>query len=88
MSFQAHSMETDDLGDLGYWLYAPENPTENMPLIVYLHGASGRGKDLNLVVADEDFPKYLQAGDCLLYTSSSKKAPGILPGAFFHRVMR
>ena len=63
ISFQAHSMETDELDTFGYWLYTPENPTENMPLIVYLHGASGRGEDLNLVVADEDFPKYLQSGE-------------------------
>lgn len=63
ISFQEHSMETDELDAFGYWLYTPENPTENMPLIVYLHGASGRGEDLNLVVADEDFPKYLQSGE-------------------------
>lgn len=63
ISFQEHSMETEELGAFGYWLYTPENPTENMPLIVYLHGASGRGEDLNLVVADEDFPKYLQSGE-------------------------
>lgn len=63
ISFQKHSMETVELDAFGYWLYAPENPTENMPLIVYLHGANGRGEDLNLVVADEDFPKYLQSGE-------------------------
>lgn len=63
ISFQEHSMETEELDAFGYWLYTPENPTENMPLIVYLHGASGRGEDLNLVVADEDFPKYLQSGE-------------------------
>lgn len=62
-SFQARSMATDELDDFRYWLYTPENPTENMPLIVYLHGASGRGEDLNLVVADEDFPKYLRSGE-------------------------
>ena len=62
-SFQACSMATDELDNFRYWLYTPENPTENMPLIVYLHGASGRGGDLNLVVADEDFPKYLQSGE-------------------------
>ena len=62
-SFQARSMATDELDDFRYWLYTPENPTENMPLIVYLHGASGRGEDLNLVVADADFPKYLRAGE-------------------------
>lgn len=62
-SFQAHTMATDELENFGYWLYTPENPTEHMPLILYLHGASGRGEDLDLVVADEDFPKYLQAGE-------------------------
>lgn len=63
ISFQASSMKTEELDAFGYWLYTPENPTENMPLIVYLHGASGRGEDLNLVVSDEDFPKYLQSGE-------------------------
>lgn len=48
---------------LRYWLYTPENPAENMPLIVYLHGASGRGGELEQVVADEDFPRYLQTGE-------------------------
>ena len=47
----------------GYWLYTPEKPTEGMPLIVYLRGANGKGEDLNLVVANEDFPKYLQSGE-------------------------
>lgn len=60
---EAYSISTDELENFGYWLYTPENPTENMPLIVYLHGASGRGEDLNLVVADEDFPKYLHTGE-------------------------
>ncbi len=59
-SFTGHSIQTEELASFGYWLYTPENPTENMPLIVYLHGASGRGDNLNFVVADEDFPKYLQ----------------------------
>ena len=62
-SFQACSMATDELDNFRYWLYTPDNPTENMPLIVYLHGASGRGEDLNLVVADADFPKYLRSGE-------------------------
>ena len=62
-SFQASSIKTEELDVFGYWLYTPENPTENMPLIVYLHGASGRGEDLDLVLADEDFPKYLQSGE-------------------------
>lgn len=31
---------------LDYWLYTPKNPAEDMPLIVYLHGGSGKGNDL------------------------------------------
>ena len=62
-SLQAYSMTTDELENFLYWLYTPENPAENMPLIVYLHGASGRGKELDLVVSDEDFPRYLKLGE-------------------------
>lgn len=28
------------------WLYSPENPAEDMPPIVYLHGNSGKEDDL------------------------------------------
>lgn len=59
-SFEAYDMET---GELDYWLYTPENPEEDMPLIVYLHGAGGRGENLAQVTAEEDFPKYLQNGE-------------------------
>lgn len=45
-----------------YWLYTPANPTDDMPLIVYLHGGSGKGDDLNLITAVDGFPKYLQDG--------------------------
>ena len=44
------------------WLYTPSHPTENMPLIVYLHGGSGKGDDLNLITAVDGFPRYLQSG--------------------------
>jgi len=45
-----------------YWLYTPANAVENMPLIVYLHGGSGQGDDLNAVVGG-GFPKFLMDGD-------------------------
>ena len=32
---------------MDYWLFTPANATENMPLIVYLHGGSGKGNDIN-----------------------------------------
>ena len=32
---------TEPFGELKYWLYTPSDPTEDMPLIVYLHGGSG-----------------------------------------------
>ena len=47
---------------VNYWLYTPANPTESMPLIVYLHGGSGRGDDLELITGVDGFPKYIQDG--------------------------
>lgn len=54
---QNYFTTTND-GSLGYWLYTPQNPTPNMPLIVYLHGGSGRGTDLALVVSGS-LPKFI-----------------------------
>ena len=61
-SFSACSINTTQLGKFQYWLYTPSNPTENMPLIVYLHGGSGKGNDLNLLTSVDGFPQYLQNG--------------------------
>ena len=47
---------------LNYWLYTPKNATANMPLILYLHGGSGKGDDLELITAVDGFPQYLQDG--------------------------
>ena len=47
---------------LNYWLYAPENAGAGLPLIVYLHGGSGRGADLDLLTCVEGFPQYLMDG--------------------------
>lgn len=44
------------------WLYVPEAPTANPGLIVYLHGGSGKGDDLNLIAEAGGFPQYLQSG--------------------------
>ena len=61
-SFRACSIKTNSLGELKYWLYTPSDPTENMPLIVYLQGGSGKGDDLELITAVDGFPKYLRDG--------------------------
>ena len=47
---------------LNYWLYTPENAVSNMPLIVYLHGGSGKGDNLELITSVDGFPQYLQDG--------------------------
>lgn len=52
----------DDETDLNYYLYTPENSAEGMPLIVYLHGGSGKGRSLSLLTDVDGFPQYLQQG--------------------------
>ncbi len=56
------AMEPHNGQDLGYWLYTPENPSANMPLIVYLHGGSGKGEDLDRLIDVDGFPKWLYDG--------------------------
>lgn len=55
-SFQASSCE------LSYWLYTPKHAAVHMPLIIYLHGGSGKGDDLDLLIQNDGFPKYLKDG--------------------------
>ena len=45
-----------------YWLYTPKSAKEGMPLIVYLHGGSGKGDDPNLITDVDGFPQYLRDG--------------------------
>ena len=56
------TMTQQSYNNLNYWLYTPANPTENMPLIVYLHGGSGKGEDLNLITNAEGFPQFVKDG--------------------------
>lgn len=62
-SFKACSFSPTVIGTFRYWLYTPSDPVPDMPLIVYLHGGSGKGDDLNLITAVDGFPKYLQSGE-------------------------
>ena len=48
--------------DIGYWLNTPQDTAGNNPLIVYLHGGTSRGDDLNLLVEHEGLPQYLLEG--------------------------
>lgn len=52
--------------NMKYWLYTPENAKADMPLIVYLHGGSGKGDDLDLITSVDGFPKYLKDGEVKL----------------------
>lgn len=57
---------TLDGWEMSYWLYTPTNADgsnhEAFPLIVYLHGGTSRGDDLNLLVEHEGLPQYLLEG--------------------------
>ena len=46
---------------LSYWLYTPQNQTDK-PLILYLHGGSGKGSDLKTILSVDGFPRDLQEG--------------------------
>ena len=60
------SLETGEAGGLDDWLYAPPGARDGLPLIVYQHGGSGRGDDLELVMEAESLPKFLRDGDLAL----------------------
>lgn len=52
----------NDTAPLRYWLYVPEKAEEAVPLVVYLHGGSGRGDDLQTLLETDGFPQYLAQG--------------------------
>ena len=56
------TMTTGAYGGMPYWLYTPANAEEGMPLIVYLHGVTGKGDDLQQLAVNEDFVRWLYAG--------------------------
>ncbi len=61
-AFMSSDSFTSTSGEkLGYWLYTPKNPTADMPLIVYFHGGSFRGTDINLLLGGS-LPKFLHDG--------------------------
>ena len=58
----AASLSLINAGGLDCWLYTPENATENAPLIVYLHGVTGKGDDPNAMLSADDFARWLSDG--------------------------
>lgn len=59
-SFTAHIYQSEQGETISYYLYTPANAEDNMPLIVYLHGGSGKGNDLSLILSSNGLPRYLQ----------------------------
>ena len=56
------SVETGQFHPLRYLLYVPADTKDTMPLIVYLHGRSGKGADLSRLTEQDGFPRYLSDG--------------------------
>lgn len=54
--------ELKSLGNLQYYLYIPSNPTDNMPLIMYLHGGTNKKLNVQALLTTDGFPKYLYDG--------------------------
>ena len=61
-SFESKAFFPEDNKKIEYLLFTPKNATENMPLIVYLHGSHAQGDDLNIVL-QEDFAKMVSDGE-------------------------
>ena len=61
-SFTQQQFVSSSGDSFSYWLYTPADASEQMPLIVYLHGGSGKGSDLSLVLEADSLPKFLQSG--------------------------
>ncbi len=57
----ALTAHTRDAG-LSYWLYTPQSTGTPKPLVLYLHGGSGKGSGLNAVLEAESLPRFLQEG--------------------------
>lgn len=63
-SFDALALTLESGQKFNYYLYTPENAIEDMPLILYLHGGSGKPTsaegDLNLLTNEDGLPKFVK----------------------------
>lgn len=60
-SFSACTFAVNETETMNYWLFTPQNATSNMPLIIYLHGGSGKGDDIN-ILTENGFCKWVSEG--------------------------
>ena len=56
------SMELKTVGKLKYYLYIPSDPSNDMPLIVYLHGGTNKKAEVSALLTTDGFPMYLYEG--------------------------
>ncbi len=54
-----HSIKTSEISEFKYLLYEPDTVNKEMPLIIYLHGGSGRGDNLGLITSADGLPQYV-----------------------------
>ena len=51
--FESYELKLNDRGDrIRYWLFTPQNAQDGMPMIVYLHGGSAKGDDIQKLVGN------------------------------------
>ena len=61
-STTSSTMELKMIGELQYYLYTPSSPTDDMPLIIYLHGGTNKKAEATALLTTDGFPKYLYEG--------------------------
>ena len=60
-TFETGSYTVSETEVINYWLFTPEDACESMPLVVYLHGGSGKGDDVN-TLTENGFCKWVSEG--------------------------
>ena len=55
-------MELKTVGKLKFYLYVPSDPSNEMPLIIYLHGGTNKKADASALLMTDGFPMYLYEG--------------------------
>lgn len=60
-TFTMQSIKTSVQDEFNFWLYTPETPVKDMPLVIYLHGSAEKGYDLSVTVM-YGFGNYISTG--------------------------